>query len=166
MHDGDTFIHDGLTFTFRIERDGDHGAPWDEEDGHGPVSDWTRRDKIPGEMTLCEDRGSRRFYDFAEAVRIAKRDGWNAPPYDVPGETKGQRAHRAAMADFDRLRRWCSDDWCYVGVIVSCDDLPDEPAASLWGIESDAADYLREVAEELAEELIAHAADYVAKACA
>lgn len=28
-----------------IEQDCDHGAPWEECDGHGEVSDWTTRDK-------------------------------------------------------------------------------------------------------------------------
>lgn len=166
IYDGDTFTHEGLTFTFRMERDDDHGAPWEDEDGHGPVSDWTRRDKAPGEMVLCEDRGSRRFYDFAAAVRIAKRDGWNAPPYNVPGETKGQRAHKAAMDDFKRLQDWLYDLWNYVGAIVTCTDLPDHPQASLWGIESDAGEYFDEVATELAEELIAQASADIAKAVA
>lgn len=165
LYDGATFTHEGLKFTFRMERDDDHGAPWDEECGHGEVSDWTRRDKAPGEMLLCEDRGLKRFYNFAGAVKIAKRDGWNAEPY-MDGETKGQRAHKAALADFDRLRRWCSDDWCYVGVVVICDDMRDEHAQSLWGIESDAEDYLQEVAKELAESLIASAEARVAKAVA
>lgn len=163
---GDTFTHEGLTFSFEMKHDWDHGAPWIEEAGHGEVSDWTRRDKLPGEMILCEDRGARRFYDFAGAVKTAKRDGWNAKPYDIPGETKGQRAHKAAMADFKRLQDWLYDRWHYVGVIVTCEDLPGRPSESLWGIESDADEYLDEVARELASELIAEAVAEVARAVA
>ena len=87
------------------------------ECGHGPVSEWTTRAKQLGERVLVEDRrGAKRYYDFAEAVRIAKRDGWDAPPL---GEgTKGQRAARAAEADFNRLRGWCNGDWEYVGIVV------------------------------------------------
>ncbi len=172
LYDGDTFTHDGLTFTFRTERDDDTGAPWDEHDGHGPVSEWRSSYngqpvmKRPGQMVLIHDRGSYRLYDFAEAVRMAKRDGWNADPLDVPGETKGQRAHKAAMADFNRLRRWCNDQWYWCGVIVTCDDLPGEPSASLWGIESDAGEYFAEVAKELADEIIAEAVAEVRRAVA
>lgn len=163
MNSGDTFTHEGLEFTFDTSRDDCHGAPWDEEDGHGEVSDWTRRDKSPGEMILCEDRGAKRFYDFAGAVKTARKEGWDAAPY---GGTQGEKAARAAMADFDRLRRWCSDDWQYVGVIVTCLDLPGNPEASLWGIESDAGEYLAEVARDLADELIETAAREIAKAAA
>lgn len=166
MQDGDTFTHEGLTFTLTIECDYDHGAPWDEEDGHGPVTGWERRNKLPGEMILAEDRGFKRFYDFAAAVKIAKRDGWNAKPYDIPGETKGQKARKAALADFNHLRRWLHDDWRYVGVTVTCDDLPGAPSESLWGIESDACEYFAEVAHDLAAEILAQAVADVSRAVA
>ncbi len=147
----------GRAYRVEIETDYDHGAPWEEEDGHGPVSDWTRRDKLPGEVCIAEDRGSKRFYDFAEACKIARRDGWDAKPYNTGQETKRQQAAKAATADMERLRAWCEGRWGYVGVIVTarcecCDDFTGE-RASLWGIESDADDYLEEVARELAEEL-------------
>lgn len=166
LYDGERFTHEGMTFLFQIERDDDTGAPWENEDGHGPVSEWTMRDKRPGEMVLHGDGWSKRFYDFREAVAIAKRDGWDAPPYDVEGETKGQRAHKAAMADFRRLQQWCNDQWYWCGVIVTCDDLPGKPSASLWGIESDAREYFAEVATELAEQIIAEVAAEVERAIA
>lgn len=168
LYDGDTFTCEGLTFTFRMERDDFGGTPWDNEDGHGDVTGWETRDKRPGEMVLAEDwRGrAKRFYDFAGAVKRARAEGWNAKPYDIPGETKGQRAHKAAMADFNRLRDWCLDRWGYVGVIVTCDDLPGNPSESLWGIESDAGEYLAEVAEELAREIIHQAAEEIKRAVA
>ena len=153
------FDLNGRTYAAKLERDDHHGAPWEEECGHGDVSEWTMRDKRPGEMILSEDRRSKRFYDFAGAVKLARRDGWSVEPCFPPGgETKGQRARKAALADFDRLRRWCDDDWCYVGVIVApvypcCDEVQEDETASLWGIESDAEDYLAEVAEDLASEL-------------
>jgi hypothetical protein len=205
LYDGDTFEHAGNLFRVTFPRDDDHGAPWDEEDGHGPVTGWESRGKRPGEMVLSEDsRGrAKRFYDFAEAVRIARRDGWGHLPYrlqirpdvaDRPPYTAcGGWAHAgpysayhphnfnnaiaavyqmhrdsfpsarayaaaAALADFDRLRRWCADDWCYVGVIVTLvdddeDEMP-EFSASVWGIESDASDYLEETARELADEVL------------
>lgn len=155
-----TFEHNGRTYAAKLERDNDHGAPWDEECGHGDVSDWTGRAKAPGELVLNEDRrGAKRYYDFSGAVARAKAEGWNAAPYYPPGEeTRGQRAAKAARADYERLRAWCNDDWCYVGVIVApvcecCGEVKDDMAESLWGIESDAGEYLADVAFELAEQL-------------
>jgi len=76
-----TVEHDGFTFTLSLEHDSDHGAPWDKECGHGPVTDWIAREKLPGELVLNDDGRSKRYYDFAEACRIARRDGWGAPMY-------------------------------------------------------------------------------------
>lgn len=198
----DTFEIDGVTFRARTEYDDSHGAPWDEEDGHGPVSDWTSRGKLPGELVLCEDRGKRRYYDFAETCKIARKEAWGYLPgtlktvllpcgdwrvYVVPKRfadrgkpaleaiatdinaairavyaahratmTARQYAAAAALADFDRLRRWCDNQWHYVGVIVESLDEDEDviDSASLWGIESDAGDYLDEVAQDLAAELL------------
>lgn len=155
----DTIERDGFTLRARIEHDEHTGAPWEEHDGHGPVSDWTRRDKLPGELILCDDGRQKRFYDFAEACRIALRDGWNAAPYDVPEETPRQRAAKAARADYDRLRGWCEDQWNWCGVVVTASRAGVElGTASLWGIESDAGSYLVETANELAVEALAEAA--------
>lgn len=197
-----TLQYGNVTIAVTIEPDNDHGAPWEECDGYGPVSDWTRRDKLPGELVLNSDRTSKRFYDFAEACRIARRDGWGVRPYRVYPEqgangltrltghwfdharnlecivtdwhdcqnaarsqlyamhraTMSEReyAARAARQDYERLRDWCNDHWHYVGVIVTATDSDGEEidSCSLWGIESDAGDFLLEVANELLGELL------------
>jgi len=152
-----TIERDGFTITATIYHDADHGAPWEEEDGHGPVTDWRpygynqHPTKAPGERVLARSGRSVRLYDWAEAVKIAKRDGWDAPPY---GEgTAGQRAVRAAEADFQHLRRWCEDQWHYVGVGVVVSragvDLTDEYAHAIWGTENTAADHLNDLAADL-----------------
>ncbi len=157
----DTIEHAGRTFAVRLEHDDVRGPPWNREDGHGPVSDWKRARshrhgtfvKSPGEMILHEDCGSFRTYDFQEACRIARRDGWgdverlpgwNAATFRkmFPGDTPARHRSPRAYADFDRLRRWCNGDWHYVGVVVTLlDEEGDETdeVESLWGIESDAA---------------------------
>lgn len=199
FYDGESFKfeHNGATYIATITRDDHHGAPWDEECGHGDVSEWTTRPKLPGEMVLSEDRGAKRFYDFAGACRIARRDGWGflpepvrverregggltgaaLPTYrsgdfsivsDCPSEAYAElyRMHRetltareyaagAAMADFERLRAWCDGEWFYAGVTVrraeACTYCGE--TESLWGIESDAGEYIRGVATELADQL-------------
>lgn len=169
-YDGEDFEHNGNRFRVAFPHDDAMGAPWEEHEGHGPVSDWRRAGysghvpKAPGERPLCSDRGSARFYDFAEAVRIAKRDGWmsNADVLALSDPnrqklTRSQLAARAAEEDFQRLKAWCDDKWSWTGVVVTLlDDDGDatDETASLWGIESDAGDYLEEVARELADEIV------------
>lgn len=146
------------TFTFHVSIEADHdtGAPWENADDHGTVSEWTRRSKRAGELVLNSSRGGKRYYDFAEACRIALRDGWDHVESRVEGETKRQKAARAALADFEYLRSWCNDQWRYVGVVVTLLDDDGEPTDivnTLWGVEDRDPDYVAEVARNLADEL-------------
>jgi hypothetical protein len=144
------------TFSVKFEDDTDMGAPWKNSGGHGDVSDWTTRDKLPGELVLNTDRGQKRYYDFAGACRTALRDGWDAKPYNDGTQTKRQQAAKAAMADFEFLRAFCDNRWSYVGVIVTLlDDEGEETelSNSLWGVDNFDPNYPDEVAKELAAEL-------------
>jgi len=129
--------HRGHTITINWFADFDHGTPWDHEDGHGPATEWERRDKRPGERVLSSDRFGKRFYDYAEAIKIAKRDGWDAEPYGTG--TAGERAVRAVEADFARLQGWCEDRWHYVGFTCEIEGFEDY-YNSCWGFESDFMD--------------------------
>lgn len=132
-----------------FERDDSCGTPWDEEDGHGPVSGWERRDKRPGELILCSDNGCHRFYDFQEAVRIARKD-WGC---------RRQEAPEIARSDYDRLRRWCDDQWEYVVAkveIVSSCGITLPHVDYLGGIESDCT-------EGIEQELTGEARAWVCK---
>jgi hypothetical protein len=153
---GDTFEHKGRTFQVQYERDEDHGAPWIENDGHGPVSEWTTRDKYPGEWLLSDDRGAKRYYDFAAAVKIARKDQWGVEGGQLEGESAGEYAVRAVTKDFEYLRGWAIDEWQYVGVIVTELDADGDEgeSESLWGCE-DLNDYPSTVVRELADVLIA-----------
>jgi hypothetical protein len=155
LYEGQTFTHRGLEFRVTFPYDADHGAPWEEHDGHGVVSDWTTRDKAPGERILIEDHGSRRYYDIQASLAIAIKDGRDAKPYKTG--TKRQQAARAVDADYAYLRAWCHDEWHYCGVVVTRTDTGE--AQSLWGIEDSETAYLTEVAYELAEDLIDDDAD-------
>lgn len=148
-----TITHKGRDFRVEYIVDDQHGAPWKENDGHGPVSEWTTRDKKPGELVLNNDRHSRRYYDFAEAVRIAKRDRWGHESAPATA-TKNQKATIAARADFEYLRGWCNDEWQYVCVIVTAinNDGTDGETESLCGVD-DLNNYPAEVARELADEI-------------
>jgi hypothetical protein len=164
---------DGFTVTATVHHDDCSEAPWDREDGHGPVSDWTTSDKRPGERVLSSDGPHKRFYDIAEATRIAKRDGWGAPGVSE-GMTAGQKAAAAVEADFRALKAWCNDDWAYCGIVLTVEregvTLTDDFAHALWGVEynypgSDNA-YLSEVAGELLSEALDDARAVLARLAA
>ena len=164
--DGDTFERNGRTFEVNHPYDDSGRVPWEDDDGLGIVSDWERRNKAPGERILCEDRSSKRFFDFAGTIAKAKKDGWGLCPEDLAKlesklghkPSKGEIAAEATEKEFEFLRSWCNDEWQYVGVVVTHipdPDYPDEKgdSQSLWGIESCSTDYLRDVAHELADAL-------------
>lgn len=168
LTDGAEFTACGLRFIVNIEQDEDSSAPWDKEDGHGPVGEWTSRDKKPGEWVLSGERGSKRFYDAAEAMRIAHKDGWGLAEKYISEltakhgrtPTKGEITAEAVRRDFEYLRGWCNDEWHYVGVCVrhATQDADARYSNALWGIESLSDEYISEVAHQLAGEC---AQDYV-----
>ena len=144
----------GLQFLVEYEPEYFMGEPWKEECGHGPVSDWTTRDKRPGELVLAEDRKSKRFYDFAAACKIALRDGWDSAPYNTGSETKRQQAAKAARADFERMRGWCNDAWGWCGITVTLlddDGEKTDTCDSCGGYASDEKEYLAASARDMAE---------------
>lgn len=156
----ETQEHAGNTYRIEWMYDQDMGAPWDEHDGHGTVSDWTTRDKRPGELVLNQDRSLKRFYDFQGAVAQAKAEGWNTAPYIWP--SKGAQAVAAVLADFNHLKDWCDNRWHWCGIRVTLLDEGGEDTdkdASLWGIEESwskaSDDYHAEVIEGLIQD-IAH----------
>lgn len=157
LYDGATFEYRGHTFKVTFPNDENHGAPWVEHDGHGPVSNWTTRDKRPGERVLVSDRSRKRYYDVQAAMLLAKCDGWGTSDGRRAGESLNAYRARAVEADFEFLRGWCNDDWTYIGVVVTLADDDDDrdESESLWGIESNAGDYLNTVAHELADEILA-----------
>ena len=154
LYDDEQFEYRGLHFKVNFPYDEDGGEPWSNSDGHGEVSDWTTRDKRPGELVLSSDRTSKRYYDFAGAIKAALKDGWDSPPYKTG--TKRQQAERAVKADFEFLRGWCNDEWHYVGVVVKRVDEDGEELGeteSLWGVEDNDSEYLTTTAYELADEI-------------
>jgi hypothetical protein len=191
-------------FRVTVHEDSDAGLPWEREDGHGTVSGWTDRAKRPGELVLAQSRRSKRYYDFAEACRIARRDGWGVAPYHLDIDhgandlyqaraqffhgrqlvsvksdwcdeqsdaiqqiytqhkamfpTARAYAAAAAFADYERLRRFCADDWGYVGIVVEMIDEESgdtEQSESLWGIESDTYSHIWDEAQNIAAGMIA-----------
>lgn len=125
----------GFEFSARIECDDSAGAPWQEECGHGPVSDWRRKGwnghyaKAPGELLLCDDnpsglRGnsSARFYDYQEACRIALRDNWGIAPYHMQTECNANGIYTVSAQWFHgrELLAFKSTGDCVNAAIADC----------------------------------------------
>jgi hypothetical protein len=143
----DTFLHAGHTFRLSTEFDECAGFPWDN-DTCGPVSEWTARDKRPGELVLSAHRDRKRFYDFQAACVMARKD-WGV---------KGRKvAADLVMQDYNRLRLWCNDQWSYCTVMVTLLDEDGDPTlyrASLGGVEDDDRDYIMAEAQRLADDCL------------
>ena len=176
LHDNDTFIHRGVPFRVHFESDDHMGAPWDEECGHGPVREvsysyYSKPTKFAGERVMHQDGRTAWLYDWAGAMVQAREEGWGLGEDELVKLTKqlgrtptpGQVTERAVSLDFQRLCRWLSSDWTWVGVCVEelhAKDFSEgiiNPVCSryenaIWGIESDAGEYLDQVAHEMAEE--------------
>lgn len=131
----------GKIYTAKVEQDIHQMIPWKQWDCHGIVIENPRRNKRPGEMILYSDRGYKVYYDFAETVKIA-RTKW--------GAKSGKEAAEMAMADFERLRKWCNDQWQYVILTVEGENGGTE---SIGGLESDDEDGIAHYAKDLAIQL-------------
>jgi hypothetical protein len=152
--------------TYRIDTpdDQDMGAPWNEHDGHGIVSDWVTRDKHAGEWLLSSDRHSKRFYDHAATMKKAKAEGWGLGADRLATltaklgrtPTKGEITAESVRFDFEYLSGWANDNWHWCGVVVT--DITDDKDApidytfALWGIGSEDDDFIEETAQDLAEQ--------------
>lgn len=124
-------FYPGETFNFKkgrvsyvatIHADDSHSAPWKECDGHGPVSDWTTRGKRPGEMVLNQDGRSKRYYDFAGACRIARRDGCGSLPGEMVIERNnhhGPRKFRAYVNGKPEMRAYGKDQNAAIGALYT-----------------------------------------------
>lgn len=162
-------LDDGLAIVVQRKHDEGMGPPWKEHDGHGIVSEWTTREKRPGERVLIEDRRMRRYYDVAATTQRAREESWGdlAECEKRLGRkpTSGELASWAVDRDFERLHRWCNDEWYWMGVVVKLLDADDKVVAenSLWGVESD-GDYWREVAADMANTLLRGYAEEQAEA--
>lgn len=147
----------------KVEYEPDCGSAysWDNCEGHGPVRRTGSRHtehhsgKKPGERPLNQPgrREYQFYYDWREAMQMARRDGWNTKPYDGPN-----KALRAVQADFDYLRQFLSGQWEYVIVTVT---LGTGESESLCGVET-FNNYHHTVAQELETELLAEHARTVA----
>lgn len=154
-----TFTHKGHTFNVKHVTDPHHGPPWKEYDGHGVITEYlsdTQADSDPDMELFRElDHAGQWHYDWSASLAKAHTEQWSLAPEKAIGLTPEQITEAAVEADYQFIRGWCVDEWYYIGVVVSLDGTDIE--RSLWGIESNADDYLKEVARELADDVLTEA---------
>lgn len=163
-YNGETALPDGRSIKVSFPHDSDHGAPWEESDGHGPIRIIRdRSDKLPGERILGGERRHLFAYDFAGAMALAKRDGWGLCDEERAKLEKrlghapsaGEIRAAAVEADCDFLSGWINERWSYVVIVVDLLDADGRELASdcLGGVESFGS-YASEQAAEMANQLI------------
>jgi hypothetical protein len=164
FHCDGSFEHEGYEVEIKCPHDECSGPPWENSDGHGPVSGWESRNKGAGERVLNSDRGSHRFYDFAEATKIAKRDGWGVCPDKQAALERGlgrkptrkEVIAAAVESDFEFLHGWCNDRWHYINVCVTVSKDGREVGTDCLGGVEDLGTYWRDCAADMANTLIEH----------
>ena len=135
--------------TIKIEwlEEFDNTPPWQFCDSLGEVSEWKyNHTKGSHEMIVCKHRSEARYYDFAEAVANLRSQG-----------VSGEDAHNSAMAEYNRFRAWCNDEWYYLTAKVTISGIPDYEEY-LGMIESD---YGAMAESELVEEARLHIEKYL-----
>lgn len=103
----------GLRFSVEVTQD-DIGRPWEWSDGHGPVRPRHLGPKKPTERALSKHW----IYDWNGALELAKKDGWGSKVMPL-GLTPAQVLEYVVQQDFNYLKAWCEDDWCYSCVAVT-----------------------------------------------
>lgn len=145
-----TTLPNGWKIKVAFEYDSDSGPPWKECDGHGVIYETRSREDHMDNWILNSERGWYRYYAWKASLELAVKDGWGCPPYDT------STAMDAVKSDYEFLRRWCNDEWWYVGMIVTLLDEDDTELheESCWGFDSDSIDYLCEQARSWAASMI------------
>lgn len=160
VYDGDIITKSGMRFRVNFEHDEYCDPPWQNDDSCGPVRQSNHRhgpdstDKRPGERPLNspDRREYQYYYDWRAACIQARRDGWNAAPYDAP-----HRIQRAVQHNFDFIRQWLANDWVYLVVTVRRVDVHDNPIgdSDSCGMVESFEDYHMDKAHEMIGEMVA-----------
>jgi hypothetical protein len=159
--------HDGWAFESRLYHDSDLGPPWEERETAGRVRELHAPRYRSGHSHTTGKRPGERILDWTDCRGFAYDWAGAVAEFRLEECMTGPDAVAAANAEFARLRGWLRGDWHWCGAEVRvikcpprfkrCLDDQDDLARSCWGIESTAADYLVEVAKELAEDAVSAA---------
>lgn len=147
-----TELPNGWSIAVSVEPDYLMDAPWSGNDGVGVVLPipW---EGYKGDFGIGASRDNL-YYDYKASMQKALEEGWDAKPYGTG--SKRDRAHRAVLADYNRLYAWARGDWCYVTLCVSLLDRRGKELATeaVSGYESSETAYLCSEARDWAAGMI------------
>jgi hypothetical protein len=115
----ETIEHNGKSYLVEYIYDGDMGAPWEDCDGHGNVTrvsinrETGNIDKRPGQVVLYRGNSPRDYsylYDYADALKTAKRDGWHYMGISVTPLTEDGDKLRSKSVSLWGIES-CSEDY-------------------------------------------------------
>jgi hypothetical protein len=104
--------HPGWAFLVKHHYDSDLGAPWEEHDCHGEVTE-RRAPRYPhrystgkaaGEVVIHYDSGTYWCYDYAGAMKKAKRDGWGLGADGLDNLKLELAHHQIRRVEFDNYK--------------------------------------------------------------
>lgn len=156
-----TFTRNGREYSYKFETEDYQINPWEEFDGHGVVSGWETRDKLPCEIVLHSDGRHKLFYDFQATMKKAKSEGWGISDDEMTklakklgrNPTKGEILEKSVINDYEYLRKYCAGIW-YFGYLTVTDDETGE-SATIGMVDSDSVDFFAaELADELQHEFV------------
>lgn len=164
----DSFEHSNCTIQVHWSDDPDMGPPWEVHEGHGVVLDGYDEHANVLRLTPYKPGTCNWYYDFDASRQIAIRDRWGLTPDELDKLQRPRKrpltdveiTEAAVQADFEHLRAWCHDEWCWLAADVIVDVRTREGScflkavSCLGGIESTGA------ADEL-EELLAPARAWI-----
>lgn len=144
-------------YTVTLEHDSFNGAPQEDCDGHGETYESKSRidpddiEAINDHLGLYDDDdsvqameqrlrfsmmrplredsyrwGSHLYYDVWETLKKAKAECWGSIDHDNDPEAD-EKLQAIVDKDYDYLRGWHNDEWCWVTVCVTPLDEDDEP---------------------------------------
>ena len=153
---------DGFEIEYRFEYDPDSGPPWANPEEDAPLMRYTDRHcrwdstKKAGERPINAPRGGVYLFNWKLAAERARKEKWNAQPYDAPN-----RIERAVQSLFDYYKSYINEDWHYVGIEVRL-VLHPQYRHDVWGFET-YKDYHKKSVNEMASELVSMFLDDLAK---
>jgi len=167
------YIYKGITFNVEIAYEEYPDLSWLGEytDKHqkGAI-DRTKQYKIPGSGEVVSPSGRRSGYRYIISQHWPHSPtNWEHVDQKTQDTTIAHYGSLAAaslayaLQDYLRLESYNQGDWCMLGVTVSTPSSPcpvcghrEVVSRSLRGVESDSGGYIRQVVNELCQEVMAH----------
>jgi hypothetical protein len=162
------FERGGVWVRVKLEYDTDGGPPWEDGD-EGKMRDVDRYAEHPAqrngdEYLIGDGRGGQMIWTPPKEMRVLTHAYYLRDFHGYAMQPAMEEARRRVEERRRWLERWCQDDWCYAGLVVSIYETEEDAAGdeneiamdSLWGIDHDRDndEYLQETANDMVSNLV------------